>query len=41
MRKLVLILLAFFAVVTFIRAFAATESATVPVMVEFVEAIDG
>jgi|GEM_PF-2397659 len=41
MRKLVLILIAFFAVVTFIRAFTVTENVTVPVMVEFTEAIDG
>ena len=36
MRKLVLILITFFAVVTFIRAFAVTEDAAV----EFVEISD-
>ena len=41
MRKLVLIMIAFFAVVTFIRVFAAAESTAVPVTVEFTEIIDG
>ena len=41
MRKLVLILIAFFAVVTFIRAFAVTEDIAVPVTVEYIEPIDG
>jgi hypothetical protein len=41
LRKLVLILIAFFAVVTFIRAFAEAKNSKVPVTVEFVEAIDG
>ena len=40
MRKLVLILIAFFAVVTFIRSFAATESNDVPTAVEFAESAD-
>ena len=40
MRKLVLILIAFFAVVTFIRAFAATEGNNAPAAVELVEVID-
>ena len=41
MRKLVLILIGFFAVVTFIRAFTVTENAAVPITVEFTETIDG
>ena len=41
MRKLVLILIAFFAVVTFIRAFAATEGNTVSTAVENTETKDG
>ena len=40
MRKLVLILIAFFAVVTFIRAFAAAESTIVPATAEIVDAIN-
>jgi len=41
MRKLVLILIAFFAVVTFIRAFAETGSKKAPAELEFVEAANG
>jgi hypothetical protein len=35
MRKLVLIIIAFFAVVTFIRAFAGSENNPAPVVNEF------
>ena len=41
MRKLLLILIAFFAVVTFIRTFAAAGDTTAPVTVEFAEVSDG
>ena len=40
MRKLVLILIAFFAVVTFIRAFAATEGSNTPTAAELIETQD-
>ena len=41
MRKLVLILIAFFAVVTFIRAFADADTDKAPTAVEFVETGNG
>ena len=41
MRKLVLILLAFFAVVIFIRALDVPEIKTVPAAVEFGEVVNG
>ena len=37
MRKLVIILIAFFAVVTFFRVFADVNSAAIPTAVEFGE----
>jgi hypothetical protein len=40
MRKLVLILIAFFAVVTFIRAFADGRNGAVPAAGEYVEAVN-
>jgi len=41
MRKLVLILIAFFAVVTFIRALTGGEHTSIPTAVEFDTAVDG
>jgi len=41
MRKLFLILIAFFAVVTFIRALTGGEPASVPTAVEFDTTVDG
>ena len=41
MRKLVLILIAFFAVVTFIRTLAGAEAKTAPAAVEFGKDING
>ena len=41
MRKLVLILIAFFAVVTFIRALTGAEQKTAPAAVEFGKTING